>query len=319
MVGMLGHIGIAKETTWGTGVAAANFIEALSEGFVSDIERFETRNIIGGLYEPDDEAGIKRHEGELVFAVHPEIVGYVLNGVMGSNSVTVVLSGSLHTNEFFMADTIQNSLHPLPPYTFEVYRPGATDVSTAFQFAGAQFTSAEFNISPNQDLRCTTNMIAKTRNMIAKTTPTFPSSPVGPFTWDVASLELGGAAVARVEALTINIDNQLEGVPTIIASDEIAKVRRTGSQMIRLSGTVEFEDFTDFDTFRNQTEQAVRATLTMTDSFQLVFDVPRAIFIEYPVQMGGRDRVTVDFEMMARYHTGSASALRVGLTTVNTF
>lgn len=319
MSGMLGHIGLAKESTWGTAVAADAYIEALSESIVTTIERFETRNIVGGFFEADDETGVARHEGDLVFAAHPENLGHILNGVFGVNTVTSLGNG-LFTNEMSPTQSFASSEHPLPPYTLEVFRPGAVSTNTSFQYAGAQFSTVELALAPNQDLRVTGSVIAKTRNMIAKTTATFPTSPSGVFTYDVTSVSFGGTAVgARLESLTFAIDNQLEGVPALNNDTEIAKVRRTGMQQIRISGTLEFDDFTDFDDFTSQTEQQIIATLTMTDSFQLVFDAPRAVFSEYPVQIPGRDRLTVDFTMMARYHTGSNNAFLATLTTTNTF
>lgn len=319
MSGMIGHIGIGKETTWGIAVAATDYIEALNESIVGTIDRFETRNIIGGLHEPDDSAGVQHYEGAVVFPAHPENVGHALNGVLGVNSITQVLSGFLHTNDFTFKKTLGNSLHPLDPYTIEVYRPGATDISSAFQYAGVQFTSVELNLAPNQDLRVTANVIAKDQVPIVKTSPSFPSSPVAMLDFTTASLQLGAAAVARIEALTVTLDNQLEAIPTLNNSTVIARIRRSGAQMVRISGTVEFEDFTDYDAFKAQTEQRLVASVTRADSFALVVDVPRAVFSEYPVQIPGRERLTVDFAMIGRFHTGSANAVKVSLTTVNTF
>jgi len=51
----------------------------------------------------------------------------------------------------------------------------------------------------------------------------------------------------------------------------------------------------------------------------MLIDVPRAVFSSFPVQIPGRDRLTVDFEAIGRYHTGSGAAVNIQLTTVNTF
>ena len=313
--GQLGHIGIAKETTWGTPVAATDYIEALSESMTTEIERFETKNIIAGLYEPDDSAGVNRHEGDIVFGANPETLGFILDGAFGVTSGTEILSGFLYSTEYTPATAEANSLHPLPPYTIEIFR----DMGSSAQYTGGQFASVEMSVSPNQELCVTAATISKNFNPIAKTTASFPGSPTEPFLFDACSISLAGVAITRMEALTFTFDNQLEGVPTLNATNEIAKVRRTGSQLVRLAGTFEFSDFSDFDSFRNKTEQQLIATFTAPNSFSLVIDVPRMLFTEMPVQLAGRERVTGDFAAMGRYSAGSGHAVKVTLTTVSTF
>jgi len=307
----MGHIGLAKETDWGTAVGATDYIEALDESLTLALDRFETRNIYGGNYEPDDMAGVQRIEGSISAAAHPIGVGYFLKGVFGQSSITEVLSGTLWTNEFATQQSDTSSQHPLPAYTFEIFR----DVTSSQQYDGAQFTSLEFSAAPNQDLRMTANLMCKGSQSIAKTTPSFPGSPANPFAFDTASISIGGTAVDLVEALTINIDNQLEGIPALNNSTEIARVKRTGSVLIRISGTMEFQDLTETDNFVNQTEQAFVATFFRANSFQLAFDLPRVVYTAYPLGQSGRARNTVAFEGMARYLTTSATAARVSLTT----
>ncbi len=313
--GFAGHIGIAEETTWGTALAATDYFEALSESIVTNIERFDVRNITGGFFEPDDETGVQRHAGDVVIPGHPVSIGYLLNGVLGTNSISTVLSGFLFTNNFTFLTSDINSLHPLVPYTLEVFR----DVTSAQQFSGVQFGALQIGVAPNQDLRFSASVLAQTRNNIAATTPSFPGSPTGVFKFDTASIQIGGAANTKLEAVNLTLDNQIEGLPALNASAEIARVKRNGFQMVRLSGTMTFEDQTEKDIFIAETEQAVLLNFTKADSFSLLVDIPRFVYSTYPDQMSGRDRLTVDFEGIGRYHTGSSSAIRISLTTTNTF
>jgi hypothetical protein len=319
MVGMLGHIGIGKETTWGTGVAVTDYVEALSESVISTIERYETRNIYAGIHEADDADGMRRHEGDISFAINPRNVGHFLLGGLGVNSVAVVLSGSHFTNHFAPVQTLISSRHPLAAYTLEIHRPAHTTTASSFRYTGAQIAKLSFNVKPNQEARLTASIIAADATLLTKTTATFPTSPVQFFTFDQASVQLGGAAMDRFEDITIEIDNQLEGIATLDGSTTISRVRRTGPQLIRISGTFGFDDFTDFLSFRNQTEQRLTLSMFRASSFALVLDLPRVVFTEMPVQIGGRERLTVDFAGMARFHTGSNMALRASLTTVTTY
>lgn len=317
--GFASHVGIGKETVWATAVAASDYFEALSESIVTQRERYQTRNIVGAYYEPDDSDGIERNAGDLQMAVNAANIGHILLGGFGQNSVTEVLSGFLYTNEFVPRQSDISSLHPLDPYTFEIFRAG-TLVNTAFQYAGSNIGRLTMDLRPNQALQISAGIIAKQRNMIAKTTPSFPGSPVEPFKFDTASLELpAGTANVRIEALTAVLDNQLVGIPAINNSQNIAKIRRNGPPMVRISGTIDFSDLTEFDDFIARTEQALKVTLTRADSFALVLEVPRLIYTAVPLSVPGRDRLVSTFEGMGRYHTGSANAFKATLTTTNTY
>lgn len=316
--GMEGHIGIGLETVWGTAVASSDYFEALSESIVTNIDRFEFKNIINGLYEPDDAAGLHRHEGDIVLAGHPIPMGYFLRGCLGTNTASLMGSG-LTRNIFSFRTSDAGANNPLTPYTLEIFRNAATATSSAFRYSGAQFRSLTLAAAPNQDLRLTVGVIAQDRSFITDTVATFPASPTYPFTFDSCSIQLAGAATALIEAFTLSLDNQLEGVAALNNSSIIARVRRTGPQMIRLSGSIEFNSHAEFNDFVNQTERQFIANFTRANSFSCLIDLPRIVYRAYPIQTPGRDRLVTAFEATARYHTGSANAGRITLTTTQSF
>jgi hypothetical protein len=314
--GFAGHIGVAKETTWGTPVAVASgdFIDAMTEGLATVIDRFDVRNIYGRFAEPDDFAGLKHYEGDVVLPGMAIGLGHVYNGVFGqgSKTITVILSGFLWTTEFWPSPSDFSSLAPVPPYTVEINR----DVTSAYRYSGAQFAHVTQHIQPNQDLRMTAHILAKTSSIIAKSTVTYPTSPADPFTFDTASIAIGGVGTDLVEALSIEFDNQLVGIPALNVSTEIARVRRRGFQLVRLSGTLAFDNLTEYNNFYNQTEQALTLSLFKAQSFQVIYTLPRFVYHAFPATMPGRDRLHVAFSGLARFHVGSGTAISVKLTTV---
>jgi len=58
--GIKGFLGIAKETSWGTPVAAADYIKILNEGMATGFDRFDIVNVHGSVAEPDDVQGVTR-------------------------------------------------------------------------------------------------------------------------------------------------------------------------------------------------------------------------------------------------------------------
>ena len=313
-MGAAGFLGLAKETTWGSAVGASDYVELLSESMDLTIDRFEIKNIAAIYTEPDDMSGLRRIEGNVEFPVFPEVLGHFLRGVFGNpSSVNVVASGYLHNNIFRTPTADFASGQPVPGYTFEVFR----DVTSSFQFAGVVMNTLQLSVQPNQELRCSVGVIGKSTSVINKTSPSFVSSPVEPFAFDTCSISIAGAGTALIESFTLDIDGQIQGIPALNASTSIAKIRRGGPQMVGISGTIDFDNLTEYNNFLNQTEQAFVLNFTKSNSFNLKISLPRVVYTAFPIAMGGRDRITANFTGKCRYHTGSATAVEFQLTTTS--
>ena len=309
--GMQGYIGFAKETTWGTPVAPTAFATAMSEGLSTTIDRFDTKNIFGGMYKPDDEAGIRRHAGDTVHSGDPSTLGYLLHAAFGSVATTS-LTATFKQHIFQCATSDVSSLCALPPYTLEVFR----DVTSAQQYAGCNLSKLSLQLQPNQDLRATATWIARSqlnKARVAAASVVFPSSPVSPFTFDVASFTFAGAGVDYVEAFSIDLDNRLEGFAGLNATTNIQRIARNEAIMGQITGTVSFDDITQYQNFINQTEQAVTVTMTRASSFSMVVTIPRMIYTAFPLATPGRGRMTIGFTGEARMPVGSAGGIAVTL------
>ena len=311
--GAAGFLGLGKEATWGSSIAATDFVELLSEGMALSIDRFDIKNI-GAIYtEPDDMSGIRRIAGDVSMPLFPEVALPIVAGILGNPTVTVVLSGFLHTNTFKTPTADYASGLPTMPFTFEVFR----DVTSSFNYTGVVMNTLQIEVAPNQEVRATVGCIGKATSIISKSSPTFASSPVEPFAFDTCSLSIGGTGTALIESFTLNLDNQLDGIPALNATTAIAKIRRTGPQMVNISGTMDFADLTEYNNFLNQTEQAFVMNFTRANSFAMKITLPRVIYTAFPVSMGGRERLTVSFEGKGRYHVGSATAVEIAVTTTS--
>jgi hypothetical protein len=85
-IGSRGHIGIKRETTWGTRVAGANdvFLPFVSEGLTRDIEEVVSAIQRGILDEPVSYQGQKGVAGPLAMEVHPVSIGHILRSALGA-------------------------------------------------------------------------------------------------------------------------------------------------------------------------------------------------------------------------------------------
>lgn len=307
--GFAGHIGYAKEASGGTPVAASGYVEGISEDLSASIDRFEPINIHGKFSEPDDQAGVRRVGGNIAVPAMAEDIGFFLAHAMGLQSNTLVLSGSLHHHEFTMTGASWDSKYPLQPLSFEIFR----DVTSSQQYAGCNINQLQIGVAPNQEFRLTAGIIGKSFTQIAKTTPTYETTPAKPFTFDTCSVQIAGGAVDNVEGINLTINNQLSGVPTLNNSNTISRIRRNGPQLIRLGGQLSFENISDYNNFVNQTEIAFKFSTFISNSYLMVVELPRFVYNTFPLTMPGRDRQVVSFEGMGRYLASSASSIKIDL------
>jgi hypothetical protein len=316
--GFSGYVGVAREAAWGSAQNASSFVEALNESIHLEIDRFPYKNIIGTMAEPDDIGGVQRVSGPMSFAAHPGNIGFFLMSTFGNVATTVVLSGFLW-NHVYKSPTNSNSefstTAPSVPYTFEVFR----DVTTATQYAGGLVSALTLNFAPNQDVRATATILGRSTRYAAAQAPTFPSTSAKPFTFDTASVQLGGAATTKIEALTISIENQYEGIPALDMSTVISKVRRTGPQMVNVTGTLDFISHAEYDDFLAQSETNLKVSVTKASSFQMTIDIPRLVYTAFPLGIPGKERIMVDFTAKGYYHSTSATAIAVSLTTTKSY
>lgn len=309
--GMAGHVGLGKQTTWGTPVGATDYLTVMSENLTETRDRFEKENIYGGLYEPNDVAGVRRVGGDITFSAHPETLGDFLNAVLGTTVVTSI-NAALAVASFKPRTTDVSSVHPNALYSFEIAR----DVGSSQQYSDCMVTGLSLELAPNQALKATASIIGRSSTNIASTTPSFSATPVDGFTADSASLSIGGTATDLIEGLTIGITNNFSGRPSLNNSNTIARVKRDGPVEIRVSGNIGFENITEYQLFMNQTAQALKLTMFEAGSFQLVVDIPSFVYTAFPLGMGGREYQLVGFEGRANYHVSSATAIEALLTTV---
>ena len=82
-VGVKGHLGMGKETTWGDAVAAAVYLPLVSESINSNIEHVVSAALRGVIDEPAPYPGMKSIAGDIVMEVYPASFGHVLRSALG--------------------------------------------------------------------------------------------------------------------------------------------------------------------------------------------------------------------------------------------
>lgn len=304
-LGMMGYVGFGRENSGGVAVAPSYFFMALSESLTFNFERYELANIAGQLAEPDDRAGIGRVEGDISAVFDPPVAGHILRGAIGSASVTS-LGGGLWRHDFSPPAVSQwDSRFAQAPFTFDIYR----DVGSSQSYYGVNINRLELSLQPNQALQFTIGVLGIGMANRAASTASYYS--LTPFTFDQASLTLGGAPDFDIESFTFTVDNALEGVPTLGGVNAIRKIRRSDFVKASLSMTLGFEDIVELNRFMNQTEVAMNIFMRSSGgSFALELDLPRLIYTSHPTGVGGRGRQTVTIDAKCRKSANYPFALK---------
>lgn len=311
--GRKGHIGLGKETTFGTPVAAADYFRFRSENVVTQIEEVTPPNIQGVFDEGPTYQGLETHQGEIVFDGHPNILGWFLLGGLGPVTTTEPDIGVRWRHVFVARQTEFSELCVPQPLTLEIHR----DLGQAFQLAGSAVATLALRFGIGEKvLAATAGIIAKSMARITATTPTFEATT--PFFWHQAQIRLPQpTAFVTKQDVAIEINQGVEGKAYIDGTRTIARIRASGSRVITVSGTALAND-TEFTAFRNRTLREMQIEFTGPvlggGTYRLLIEIPVFQLTAYPVGVAGPDEIMVEYQAKAKWDAGAAgSPLRVTL------
>jgi len=138
------YVGIGKETTYGTAVAATRYLEAIAS--IKPDQKWIVPNPIAQRAFRKRNLGPYRAQGTIgAFPVEPENIGELLCGVLGQDSVTNPYAGVyLHT--FSAADTLPSHTIRLGVEQIERILPGSLVESLKLNFAYNKDAEAQAEI-----------------------------------------------------------------------------------------------------------------------------------------------------------------------------
>jgi len=312
-LGQFAHVGLAKETAWGTAAAAVDYIPIISESVVHEIEQVEDASIRGNIRaQLPSLPGLETVKGDIVAEVRPITIGYLLHSALGAPTVT----GTGPYTHTFRPRTAEFSAECfLQPYTLEIYR----DMAQSFQVKGVVVNTLQLAWGSDQKLlRATAGIIGKEVGLVAKTTPSFETS--SPFLWkqavvkfaaDVAGLT-GASAYNKLEKAGIKLDNKMEGIPLLNNSPYVGAIKPSGSMTCEVDLTAE-ADLGEYSKYAGQQTQAMEVTFTAGANV-LKITLPVLKYTAYPVNVSGPGRIVVSIKGRAFYSAVDGYPVEVKLT-----
>lgn len=313
--GVLGFLALSRQNSFGTATSSWNFLPIVSEGLTTTIAQIRRGGIVGRTAEGIAQAGPESAAGDITFEPHPILIGHLLRGVCGQSSVGATATTSVTgfqdwTHEFIPRNAKFDAKTMLPPYTIQVHR----DVTSAFQYGDSIFTKVDLNIKGNALVEAKATVMSRVTSVMAASTATFTEP--AEWAWNVASVSLGAAAVDFIESLSITIDQPVQGVHMLDGTVVANRFSRNGPTTVRVSGTLDFQDLTEYNAFKNQTQRRLLCNLApaVASGPYMLIDIPKMLYTAFPANIGGPNRISVNFAGTGEFDTTSSYAIRITLT-----
>ncbi len=244
-------------------------------------------------------------KGSIVVPVDQVSFGYWLKALLGAPSTSGI--GDPYTHVFKPGTTIPSM----------VLESGFTDITKYLKFNGVKVNKMSLDFAPDVEL------VGKVDLMGAKETPSATAYDATPealtftrFQAKELALKEGGSIIAYVQAVTLDISNELDGDSFVIAGGGIRGGLSEGDCLVSGRIKVLFQDLTLYNKAVNGTESSLEITLT-TGTHSLVLLVPELLYERQSpsIVKGG---VYVEMPFRAYYENNADSAV-LKATLVNNY
>ncbi|MFH2075958.1 MAG: phage tail tube protein [Pseudomonadota bacterium] len=304
-----GHLGIGFQTSmYASSVLSMDWFPFVSESLTETIEELLSESITTRYEEPDDYEGMHSIAGDIVFEVHPRLVGKLAKAWAGQESVSYQASCYVHTMVPKTSDW-EAGVAALQPLTIEIYR----DTGSAYLYYDCMINALNFELAQGAFYKVTAGIIGAEFAWAAKSTPSYPAGSF--FTWNTASLSLAGAAITNANALSLNFNNGLAGRAFIDGTKYNRRILRENWRTCEISGTMLLEGDLQNRAYKARTKQRLVVTATdpttiMLAHNQFEIDIPKMVYTAFPANLAGPGLVEVSFTGKAKYDSTSAYGMQ---------
>ena len=319
--GQNSKIGIMFQDSYHTHVDSMNFVASsvywiphLSDTIKLNIPPLYSENMRGIYDEGDSYEGAKTVDGDLQSEAQPIAVGAMLKTALElTGSINV---GSAYQHTFKPRTTEHSELSANNPFTHYAY----LDTGSSFLHHNLNASMLELGIANGEFFKA---KITVAGGWFSQVAPSAASYDVGKrWTWDTASLSLGGAGVSEIQNMTITMDEALEPVHTLNNSKYPSSIKRQDFRTFAVDGTIKFRNQVEYQEFIDQSERPLDITFTgptevasgYYDTFRI--RLPAMRYEEYGPTAEGPGEIEASFTARGKYHVGSATGMEI--TLVNT-
>lgn len=312
------YVGLSEETTYAESPAppAVVHVDIASSGL--DVPDSPELVYGGGLRRAPTlhRPGFYQPAGNFAYAIDIRTIVRILRWAMGGYAFTDDVSGDLNMHEVFAGDDVE-----LPSFCarvgkdlFEHVFSGCCVNGLQLEVAG-EFAMVTVDVLAARDAK---------DDQIAFEDLLLPAEYPLAFHEVYMDLPLNTDVSARVESMTLNLNNNLRGEKARGLGSRFAqKVPPTGDREITIATTVKFDDTNEYERFwgsptgpavTGTVEFPVRLRIDAGEDGEALLDFPRMIYSQVQAQPSGRD--PIDHQVTMRAFSGDTEL--ADMTEVNT-
>lgn len=290
------YLGIAKEATKGTAVAATNFIPFTQSTFkpVDVIDPLYDNGLRGSMVENYAYLQGRKHSTvDLGGAVFADTVGYWLTGILGD--VTTTGSSAPYTHAIALKNNVAGSGDAQPvSYTISDFYTANTR-----QFAGFQVT--DFGLTFNADgmLEYTVKGMGFPSATTSAPTPSF--STVLPTQVWTGTVTIGGSSVGYTRTASLDLSRKAEAIFGISNTQSPYQIF-VGALTAKGKATFVMQDDTELTRYLTNTQPAITfnfSTGSGSTATQVAFTLTKGAYTTAAKELNADYvEITVDFEGM---------------------
>lgn len=309
-IGQLSDTGIIFQNSFGTAgdVGSIHWIPRLSSSLMLKKAPIYSENMRGIFDEGDSYEGPNTVEGAIEAEAQVVPLGAMLKSIM---NITTVTSGSLYTHTFKPRTSDFDELSSNNPVTVYQY----LDTGSAMMFSDLNGSVLEIGIANGELLKTKVDYVGGTFSQNAPQTATFDTGKR--FTWDVASISIGGSAIAEIDNLVVKLDEGLEAQHTLNNSKYPSRIKRTAFRNVSVDGTIKFDNQDEYQKFVDQSEREL--IMHFTNGTEVQSGYPEAVTLKLPLMRyeaheptaEGPGLIEATITGRGKYSTTSATALEI--------
>jgi hypothetical protein len=314
------YFGVGKATSWGVPVAVTDYIEILNESLSEDNQVIFDLDV--SSRDPRSHSpGPFAVSGDIVFNPRPDNCGQLFAWALGSDMVSQpdpTNAPNTYEHTIKGADT-------LPFFTGEVGVDNPSDV-VAKKYDSLMVDTVRLAHDPEGRLEMTCGL--RGRSVDVGGVPGTPSfSVLSPFVFHMAQIKIAGVSNDNVEALNININNNLQPRPQV-GSRFVAEYK-PGPRVVDGSFDISFESADEFKRFLGGAAATTPQDSLSTVSLEIVYtsyelieatyyyklgvSLPQVVYTTHNANIDRRERVVEGVGFRAIYDPTSGSPIVVTL------
>lgn len=303
-------VGICFQDSFGTSqVHSVYHLQHLSESFAVVKEQLMTMGIRGIYEEGIHYEGKNANEGEMEVEAHPIDLGVLLKALCGPPST--VQSGGIYTHTFKPRTADFDEFAANNPLTIAKDMGDAGSGHLYYDMVANTLTLAVAN---GELLKATQGYIGGNYSQDVALAAAYQTGN-DHWTWDVTSISIGSSAQPDMQSISVSIEEGLEAKYGFDNTKTPYKVKRAGSRVINIEGSLLFEDQAEYQEYISQSERQLLIHCKGSTEIQsgyydeLTIDAPLFRTTENKPVSGGPGQIETPLVGKAIYHTGSANAI----------